>query len=209
MQTTFKKDQTITKSSQVGFLMKAYRESFSREDGGRGLSQSEVLRRMAFSDPDYARMSNRSAVSRWETGTTPPTVQRLEAFGKAMSLSEIEMEGLIMLAGLDPEQDESSKLACPECGRETRTVHARKIRRNDDEATKETTTVRSRKCRGCGYTAETRERWLDDHEETDKDRMQQALREIGKANDRIKLALIEADAVHRPQKLEPDIQPLP
>ena len=202
MQTDFNNDEETTRFAQVGFVMKAYRESFPRKDGRRGISQGDLLHRMTSSDPDYARRSSHSAVSKWESGGTPSTVKRLEAFGKAMNLSETEVEGLIMLAGLDPEQNESSKLPCPECGGVTRTVHVKKVQRTADEAIEETNTVRTRKCRGCRYTAETRERWLDDLEETDKDRMQHALKEIEEANNRIKLALNQVDALHHPQKPE-------
>lgn len=200
METDPSRDQEKNRSAQVGFVMKAYRESFPRGDGGRGISQNEAIRRMASSDPDYTKMSNHSAVSRWETGTTPPTVRRLRVFGKAMNLSETEVDGLIILAGLDPEHDESSKLTCSACGGETQTVHVQKIRRTDDEVTKGTATIRTRKCRACGQTTQSRERWLDDHEETDKDRMHEALRKIEEANNRIKLAIMETDAVHRPLK---------
>ena len=200
MQTDFNGSQEAIRFAQAGFVMKAYRDAYPREDGGRGISQSEVLRRMASSDPDFAQRISHATVSRWESGTTPPTVERLKVFGKAMGLSETEVEGLIMLAGLDPEQSGSNSLPCPECGGETRTEEDQKIRRDEDETTEENAVIRTRKCRLCGYTSESRERWAHDHEEQEQNRTKQILREIRELNNRIGLTLLDAPAVHLQQK---------
>ncbi len=89
------------RSSQVGMLMRAYRESFAQPDGRKGLTQEELLGRMAEVDGQYGERYSHSTVSRWESGATRPTRQRLIAFGKALELSSVEVEGLITLAGLD------------------------------------------------------------------------------------------------------------
>ena len=88
------------RAAQVGMLMRAYRESFTRPDGRKGLTQEELLGRMADVDGQYGERYSHSTVSRWESGATRPTRQRLEAFGKALELSSVEVEGLITLAGL-------------------------------------------------------------------------------------------------------------
>lgn len=89
------------RSAQVGMLMRAYRESFAQPDGRKGLTQEELLGRMAEVDGEYGERYSHSTVSRWESGATRPTRQRLIAFGKALELSSVEVEGLITLAGLD------------------------------------------------------------------------------------------------------------
>ena len=80
--------------------MKAYRESFVPGPGRKGLSQEELLRRMADVDPEYAQRFSHTTVSRWESGVTRPSVERLRVFGKALNLSEDEVAGMIYLAGL-------------------------------------------------------------------------------------------------------------
>lgn len=89
------------RAAQVGMLMRAYRESFIQPDGRKGLTQEELLGRMADVDGQYGERYSHSTVSRWESGATRPTKQRLAAFGKALELSAVEVEGLITLAGLD------------------------------------------------------------------------------------------------------------
>ena len=83
--------------------MRAYRESFVSEGGRRGLTQEEVLRRMGDVDPDYFQRYSHATVSRWESGVTRPTVERLRTFGKALNLSEYEVAGLLLLTGLAPD----------------------------------------------------------------------------------------------------------
>ena len=83
--------------------MRAYRESFVSEGGRRGLTQEEVLRRMGDVDPKYSQRYSHATVSRWESGVTRPTVERLRTFGKALNLSEYEVAGLLLLTGLAPD----------------------------------------------------------------------------------------------------------
>ncbi len=93
------RDTQRSRSTQVGILMKAYREAFSSGNGNRGLTQEELLRRMATVDSQYADRSSHTMVSRWESGVTRPNEQRIEVFGKALYLSEAEVDGLMTLAG--------------------------------------------------------------------------------------------------------------
>ena len=80
--------------------MRSYRESFSPGGGRRGLTQEALLERMGSVDSNYAERYSHATVSRWESGATRPTLQRLRVFGKALDLSRIEVAGLILLAGL-------------------------------------------------------------------------------------------------------------
>ena len=151
--------------------MRAYRKSFPRERGGRGSSQDELLRWMAEADPYYARRTSHVTVSRWESGFTPPTVQRLEIFGRALNLSGTEIDGLILMAGLDPGTQEGRTLTCPRCRAETRTVRT-EHRQSGTGGDIITFVTRVRRCLGCGGTAESSERWSDDPREAGNQRMQ-------------------------------------
>ena len=91
------------RAAQLGLLMRSYRESFVPGGGRRGLTQEALLERMGSADSDYAERYSHATVSRWESGSTRPTLQRLKAFGKALSLSRTEVAGLILLAGLAPD----------------------------------------------------------------------------------------------------------
>ena len=88
------------RAAQVGLLMRSYRESFSSGGGRRGLTQEALLERMGSVDSDYAERYSHATVSRWESGDTRPTLQRLRVFGRALNLSQTEMAGLVLLAGL-------------------------------------------------------------------------------------------------------------
>lgn len=101
------------RATQVGMLMRAYRESFAHPDGRKGLTQEELLGRMAEVDGEYGERYSHSTVSRWESGATRPTKQRLVAFGKALHLSAVEVEGLVTLAGLDDRERSSALQEAP------------------------------------------------------------------------------------------------
>lgn len=88
--------------------MKAYRESFALGLRRKGLSQEELLRRMADVDAEYAQRFSHTTVSRWESGATRPTVDRLRVFGKALNLSEDEIAGMIYLSGLAEDYQDAS-----------------------------------------------------------------------------------------------------
>ena len=109
-----------SRSTQVGFMMRAYRESFSAEDGRRGLTQEALLERMAAVDSDYAERYSHATVSRWESGGTRPTLKRLRVFGRALNLSQTEVAGLILLAGLAPDAQAASRCATEGTGGGTR-----------------------------------------------------------------------------------------
>ena len=100
---TSDRDLQRTRAAQAGFVMRSYRESFVREDGGRGITQEELLTRMGETDETYAKRYSHTTVSRWESGHTRPTIERLAVFGRALNLSEPEVAGLILLAGLVPD----------------------------------------------------------------------------------------------------------
>ena len=199
-----KTDQERTRAAQVGFLMRVYRESFPREHGRRGITQTDLLRRMTSVDPHYGTISSHGTVSRWESGLTAPTVERLQVFGKALNLSEAEIEGLILLAGLDPQYQESRTLTCPRCGEETVTTHTERHRTMTGTGPATTAATRTRKCPACGHTGESRERWADSSEELTQRGMEQVLRQIEAANDRIRRALGAAHSIHSPQLFKQD-----
>ena len=89
------------RARQVGMLMRAYRHSYRQEAGAKRLSQNGLLDLMAQVDSSYAGRHDHSTVVRWESGAIRPTRERLEVFGRALSLSPTEVDGLISLAGLD------------------------------------------------------------------------------------------------------------
>ena len=88
------------RAAQVGLLMRSYRESFPTGGSRRGLTQEALLERMGSVDSDYAERYSHATVSRWESGSTRPTLQRLRVFGEALNLSQTEIAGLVLLAGL-------------------------------------------------------------------------------------------------------------
>ena len=98
-------DTQKSRAAQAGVLMRAYRESFVPSRGRRGISQEELLRRMADVDPEYGQRFSHTTVSRWESGVTLPRIGRLRTFGKALDLSEDEVAGIILLAGLAPDYE--------------------------------------------------------------------------------------------------------
>ena len=93
------RDDRWSRAAQVGMLMRAYRETFPVEGGKRGLTQAGLLQRMSEINGQYAERYSHVTVSRWESGTTLPTAERLRDFGKALNLEPIEIEGLMILAG--------------------------------------------------------------------------------------------------------------
>ncbi len=88
--------------------MQAYRRAYE-VDGKKGrLSQEGLLRLMGQVDPIYLERYNHSTVARWESGSTRPTRERLDAFGRALDLSVAEIQGMMWLAGLH-EDDETTQ----------------------------------------------------------------------------------------------------
>ena len=97
------RDVQQARAAQVGQLMRSYRESFTQGGGRRGLTQEALLERMGSVDSDYAERYSHATVSRWESGGTRPTLKRLKVFGQALRLSQTELAGLVLLAGLAPD----------------------------------------------------------------------------------------------------------
>ena len=95
------------RAKQVGMLMQAYRRTFTPQGGSGRLSQEGLLKLMGQVDPLYLERYNHSTVARWESGATRPTEERLKVFGKALNLSDAEVEGLIRLAGIYEEKEAS------------------------------------------------------------------------------------------------------
>ena len=83
--------------------MKAYRRAHAAGGTGRPLSQEGLLSLMGQVDSRYLGRYDRSTVSRWESGEIRPTVERIDVFARALELSLTEVDGLISLAGLGPE----------------------------------------------------------------------------------------------------------
>ena len=91
------------RAKQVGMLMQAYRRSYSENGEAKRLSQEGLLNLMGEADSKYLDRYDRSTVARWESGEIRPNRERLEVFGLALDLSPIEIDGLISLAGLEPD----------------------------------------------------------------------------------------------------------
>ena len=100
---TTEQNTNKSRAVQVGHVMRAYREAFIAEGGRKGLTQDGLLQRMGQVDSDYAQRYSHATVSRWESGSGRPSVERLRAFGKALNLSDNDVAGLLLLAGLAPD----------------------------------------------------------------------------------------------------------
>ena len=181
--------------------MRAYRESHPNSRGGRGISQTALLRLMGCINPYYDLIGSHVPVSKWESGDTPPTKERIETFGKALALSDEEVKGLIHLAGLNEEQPESRFLACLRCGAKTVAERVGDNQGQGGHNLNLKATTRTRKCVSCGLTGESNERWAHDPVDVEIGRMGMILDQISKANDRIRQALIEAN---RRPTMQPD-----
>ena len=105
------------RAKQVGMLMQAYRRAYSANGKAKRLSQEGLLNLMGEVDSRYLDRYDRSTVARWESGDIRPNRERLEVFGQALDLSPIEIDGLISLAGLEPDDagpaDEAQSLVDP------------------------------------------------------------------------------------------------
>ncbi len=89
--------------------MRAYREAYVDADGRRGLTQEQLLQRMAeVGGEDSARFSH-ATVSRWEAGSVRPSMDRIRTFGMALELSDAEVAGLLLIAGLAPDFETAAR----------------------------------------------------------------------------------------------------
>ena len=100
---SLQRDLQRARFAQVGFVMRAYRESYVDASGRRGVSQEQLLQRMAEADGGEGARFSHATVSRWEAGSVRPSLDRMRTFGKALELSDTEVAGLILLAGLAPD----------------------------------------------------------------------------------------------------------
>ncbi|MCY3655348.1 MAG: helix-turn-helix transcriptional regulator [Chloroflexi bacterium] len=110
------RDVLRRRGAQAGFTMRAYRRAYVAENGKRGLTQEELLQRMASVDDEYAERFSHATVSRWESGATRPSLRRMRAFGGALHLTRDEVAGLILLAGLAPDFQAAWNLAASDEG---------------------------------------------------------------------------------------------
>ena len=100
--TPLDRDDRRVRAAQVGALLRWHRQNFSREDGRQGLSQAEVLGRMApLSADERIVPADTSSWSRLENSVAPSSRERLELFGQSLGLSRVEIDGLL-LAGFEP-----------------------------------------------------------------------------------------------------------
>ena len=197
MATPTKTRQEKEKSVQVGLLMKAYRESAPGKDGRKGVSQGELLSMMASVDPEHHRATSHSIVSRWESGETVPSAERLETFGAALGLPKGEVEGLILLAGLSPEYQDGRTLTCLQCGGETETERLKMTRMTYGKPGGVVAATRTRKCLDCGHVAESRERWAADSEEAAHGEMKEVINRMKWAGNQIAQAVEQAEKIQR------------
>ena len=121
------RDVQNTRAAQVGSLMRTYREAFLPGDGRRGLTQEALLARMAALDSNYAERYSHGTVSRWESGGTRPTLQRLKVFGAALNLSRAEIAGLVLLAGLAPDYQTALRQVSGDAGLEATNYGAPRV----------------------------------------------------------------------------------
>ena len=189
---------------QVGLLMKAYRESFVREDSRKGITQTELLRRMGLVNPYYSQLTSHGTVSRWETGDTLLTTERIQTFGKALNLSQEQLYGIILLAGLDPIQQESRTLSCQFCGHVTIVVQTQLVQSQREDKPITHRAIRTRKCPSCDFTSESTERWSNDPVETGNEKLRQIMANIGRAIESIQFALKQVETVDYTKSKEAD-----
>ena len=85
----------------TGMLMQSFRERYAKSGQKDHITQDELLDLMGQVDPGYFGIYDRSTVSKWETGKVLPTRERLEVFGNALNLAPADVEGMLLLAGLE------------------------------------------------------------------------------------------------------------
>ena len=176
----------MERTNQIGFLMRAHRGAFVAQDGTQGISQEELLQRMAEADPEYAERYHHSTVSRWESGSTQPDLRRLEVFGKALQLTPAEVEGLLRLASIQGKDLSAQRLSCPRCGGETQVTTATDRKRNTQRVYE---IRRTRTCIRCGHPAQSSERWEHKTEQEIMETTENALEKIKRANRQIRNVL--------------------
>ena len=93
----------------VGRLIRSYRTDDRRN--GRPISQEGLVDLMAEHGEDYAVRWDRSNVSHWETGARLAPREFLEAFGRALDISESEIHLMLALAGHEPPSNDEGREA--------------------------------------------------------------------------------------------------
>ena len=113
------------RARQVGMLMQGYRLSHRGRNQGRRLSQEGLLQLMGQVDDKYLDTYDRSTVARWESGEIRPSKDRLEVFAQALGLAPAHLEGMLVLAGLEPtgSAQAESRPAVAEKGRRRQRPH--------------------------------------------------------------------------------------
>ena len=84
-------------------LMRAYRQVYRVEGRPGRLSQTGLLDLMGQVDEKYSELHGHSTVARWESGATNPSRDRIRVFGQALNLSPAEIDGLMRVAGFQPD----------------------------------------------------------------------------------------------------------
>lgn len=174
-------------ATQVGLLLKHYRETFDAGNGRRGISQRELLCRMADADPQYEGRLSHTTVSRWESGGTAPTRKRLLTCGRALNLSEEEIAGLIRLAGLDPELQASTKMLCPACCNPTSVTE--RFQPTSGASGQPLNLKRKRICTSCGFKGTTMERWSNGPGQAATEKLEREITLVAQAAERAREAL--------------------
>lgn len=205
MSSSVEESEERARAIQVGLLMKRHRRSFSRGDGRKGITQTELLQRMEQINPDYGSM-NHGTVSRWESGETLAATERIETFGEALNLSDQEIDELKLVGGLDPSQQESRTLTCIRCGGETVTAQVKRNQRLIGDGLEVTKAMRMRRCLSCGHSEESCEHWTRDPREAASQRLEQILDYVEGAAVWIKQALREAKTTHEPQDHDEELE---
>ena len=85
---------------RVGRLIRLYREDI-KVDGKKKLSQTGLLERVGQVDRRYAEGYDRSSLGHWERGKRLAPREFIVAFGKAIDLSDQEVNVMLGLAGYD------------------------------------------------------------------------------------------------------------
>ena len=111
---------------------------------------------------------------------------------RALNLAESDLEGLILLAGLDPRQLDTRTLNCIQCNGETETTLTEQVRKTIGPSNSVSAAIRTRTCVDCGHSANSTERWTEEPEEIAHMRLERILKRIEKANIDIRRALEEA-----------------
>ena len=102
-------DERGARAVQVGRLIRSYRED--RVHGGGRLTQERLGELMGEADARYAGGYDHANISHWENGHAMPARRPLIAVGRALRLSDAEMDGILGLAGYEPLSERAETLS--------------------------------------------------------------------------------------------------